>query len=61
MAPYEYLLSLRFNLAKHLLKTTDYTIRQVAFAVGYQSEAGFANHFTEKMGLSPGQYRKSTW
>lgn len=61
MAPYEYLLSLRFNLAKHLLKTTDYTIRQVAFAVGYQSEAGFANHFTEKMGLSPGQYRKSPW
>ncbi len=61
MSPYEYLLHLRMNLARHLLKTSDYTIREVAFMVGYQSEAGFANAFTEKTGLTPGRYRNSPW
>ena len=61
MSPYGYLIHLRFNLAKYLLKTTGYTVREVAFAVGYQSEAGFANAFTEKVGLPPGAYRESPW
>jgi AraC-like DNA-binding protein len=61
MAPYEYLLHLRMKLAQHLLKTTKQTIREIAFMTGYQSEAGFANAFTERIGLTPGQYRKSPW
>lgn len=56
-SPYDYLLRLRLDLAKHLLKTTRQSIREIAFAVGYQSEVGFATAFTEKIGVTPGQYR----
>lgn len=56
-SPYEYLLKLRMDTARHLLHTTDKTIREISSAVGYQSEMGFTSAFTEKVGISPGRYR----
>lgn len=57
-APHEYLVRMRLDLAKHLLATTQKTVRDIAFEVGYQSEMGLTLAFTEKVGLSPGKYRR---
>lgn len=56
-APHEYLVILRLNHAKHLLATTDQTVRQIAFQSGYHSEGNFIKSFVEKVGVTPGQFR----
>lgn len=57
-SPYEYLLILKINLAKHLISTTEQTVAEIAYHIGYRSETGFANLFTEKVGIPPGRYRE---
>ncbi len=56
-SPYDYLIKLRMDLAKHLLTTTDLPVHEVAYQVGYKSDMGFSIAFTEKVGCPPGQYR----
>lgn len=57
-SPYDYLLNLRLDLAKHLLTTTKKTIYEISTAIGYNTEMGFIMTFSEKVGISPGKYRK---
>lgn len=57
-SPYEYIILVRMNKAKHLLGTTNKTVKEIAFEVGYQSESNFCNAFTSKIGISPKKYRK---
>ena len=56
--PYEYVLARRIDRARHLLKTTDMSVKEIAFAIGYKSEARFIGAFTDRIGLPPGKYRK---
>lgn len=56
-SPYEYTIICRINAAKHLLKTTDDSVKEIAFKVGYNSENAFTNSFTTKVGVSPRQFR----
>ncbi len=57
-SPYDYLILLRISHAKYLLKNTQMTIRAVGEQVGYHSEVSFIKMFSQKVGLSPGRFRK---
>jgi AraC-like DNA-binding protein len=54
-----YLLSLRMQRAKTLLREPRATIAAVAGQVGYQSDVAFAAAFKREVGSSPGAYRRS--
>lgn len=58
MAPYEYIIKFRLDLAKHLLITTNETVREIARKCGYTSEVNFYNVFKKNMGVTPKQFRK---
>lgn len=57
MAPYEYIIKFRLDLAKHLLITTKDSIREIARASGYTSEVNFYNVFKKNMKVTPKQFR----
>jgi AraC family transcriptional regulator len=50
--------ALRLQEAKRLLLTTDLSVLDVCFAVGYQSPGTFNRRFTEMVGLSPQRVRR---
>lgn len=54
----ELLLDIRMSLAANRLRTLSGTTEEVADAVGYKSVAAFRRAFTEKMGVTPGQWRR---
>lgn len=53
-----YLISLRLEEAKKLLRTTDMTIAAVAEAVGYENTTNFYRLFQREVGCTPTAYRK---
>lgn len=54
-----YLISLRLEEAKKLLRTTDMTIASVAEAVGYENATNFYRLFQREIGCTPAVYRKT--
>ena len=54
----ELLTDVRMSLAANELKKPGMTTEAVAETVGYQSVAAFRRVFTEKMGTTPGQWRR---
>lgn len=57
-SPYEYLVLRRIDRAKLLLATTPMTVKQIAYATGYNSEENFIHSFKKKVGLSPNAFRQ---
>ena len=57
ISPYEYLIQRKITAARHLLKTTRLSIKEIAFQCGYASESGFIKAFIDKTGISPTEYR----
>lgn len=60
MSPYRYLHMCRINYAQKLLTTTDMSISEIAYSVGYHAPAVFIRHFKSFHGVSPGAYRSSS-
>ncbi|SMF84012.1 AraC-type DNA-binding protein [Paenibacillus uliginis N3/975] len=56
--PLEYLNRIRIDRAKHLLKTTDDRLMDIAQHVGFSNEYYFSRRFKQTFGISPGQYRR---
>lgn len=54
----EYLLLFRITEAKKLLITTDFSVSQIAEAVGYVNVNNFVKIFKDREGTTPLQYRK---
>lgn len=56
-SPYAYLMTRRVERAMILLRTTEMSVTDVCFAVGYQSLGTFSTRFSELVGVSPSTYR----
>ena len=55
----QYLNDIRITAAKQLLKTSDRTIAEIAFAVGYNNISHFNRVFKETVNCSPTEYREN--
>ena len=58
MTPFEYLLDLRIEKARDMLKKTDCTISQICDLCAFSSLSHFSRVFREKTGVSPTEYKK---
>ncbi len=56
-SPMEYLARLKINLAKTILRSTNRTISDIAYSLGYSSSASFINAFTSRVGVNPKKFR----
>ncbi len=56
--PYAYLLDVKIEKAKELLKLNGYTVTDVCFRCGFNNLEHFSSVFKRKLGMLPSQYRK---
>lgn len=49
--------TLRINQAKHLLKTENLSVEEIAWTIGYDDPSYFARVFKKETGRTPSQYR----
>lgn len=57
--PMRYLTHWRMQLARHELLAARKPIAQIAFEVGYESEAAFTRAFRRELGVPPGAWRRA--
>lgn len=58
-SPYDYILTVRINKAKHLLRCTNQNVSEIAWSVGFKSSANFIQAFRKKTAMTPNQFRHS--
>jgi AraC-like DNA-binding protein len=58
VAPHQYYLELKIMRAKELLLSTDKSIKEISFELGFQSIHYFSRIFKSKTGISPSELRK---
>lgn len=56
-SPHEYIVAVRINYAKYLLKSTDRAIKNICFCTGFSSESSFCTAFKKSTGFTPMEYR----
>lgn len=59
VSPHQWLLYRRIDLAIELMSDPDSSLAQVAFNAGFSDQSHFSRVFTQKMGVTPGAWRKS--
>lgn len=59
MPPIRYLTVWRLQTAKLYLRETSKPVKQIAYAVGYDSEEAFSRAFKREFGVSPGRWREN--
>lgn len=59
LSPYQYHLELRIARAKEMLQGTVMPVKEIAFALGFENAFHFSNHFHERTGKSPSQWRQA--
>jgi AraC family transcriptional regulator len=60
LPPLYYVSSLRLQRAKELLLNTNLSIRDIGLEIGQQSLGTFTTRFTERVGVTPSEFRNST-
>jgi AraC-like DNA-binding protein len=58
--PMQYLALWRMHVAAQRLREGQSSVAQIAFAVGYESEAAFSRAFKRQFGTSPGSWRRQS-
>lgn len=56
-SPHQYLIQTRLDNAKHMLKSTDYTLNEIVNLVGFTCPSTFIKLFKNKFHFTPGTYR----
>lgn len=59
VSPIEYILHLRLEKAKALLRSSNYSVAEVAGAIGISDPYYFSRLFKKKIGMTPMEYKKS--
>ena len=59
ITPYAYVLNKKISLAKGMLVNTNLSVKQIAYNLSFTDEYYFSNVFKNKVGVSPGKYRKT--
>lgn len=54
----DYLIRIRVNKAKKLLRDSDSKIKQIAYTVGFKNPDYFCRIFKKKTGMSPTEWKK---
>ena len=57
-SPYEYIILRRIDKAKYMLASTELSVKEIAYATGYNSEENFIHSFRSNVGVAPGLFRK---
>lgn len=57
--PYQYLLDQRMARAKHLLRTSDWPVQEIAQMTGFGSSVNFIRSFRQRIGQTPAAWRES--
>jgi len=60
-SPYDYLLNIRINHAKLLLKNTGHSVKEISSMSGFDSQQQFSRTFKNKAGQTPLEFRKFSW
>jgi AraC family transcriptional regulator len=60
LSPLYYVSSLRLQKAKDLLLHTNWSVRDIGLEIGQQSLGTFTTRFTERVGMTPTDFRNST-
>ena len=60
-SPHEYVLTVRIDAAKTLLKTTGLSIKEITYAAGFHSEAHFVSTFKKRTQLTPTAFRNTVF
>ena len=59
VSPHQWLLSRRVDLALELMVDPDVPLADIAFNAGFSDQSHFSRVFTQKMGVTPGLWRRS--
>ena len=60
LAPHQYVLARRIELAKRLIMTTNQSVVEVAWSVGFENISHFRRQFAAQVGVVPGVLRRTT-
>ena len=58
--PHEYIIKVRVNKAKEMLKSTNISMKEIAFNCGFSTESAFSNCFKKNTGMTAGEFRKTS-
>jgi len=59
LAPHQYVIARRMELAKRLLLTTTLNVAEIAWSIGYENISHFRRLFTMHIGMTPGEIRRA--
>ena len=59
ISPMAYFSQQKFNWSANLLSTSSFSIKQIAYEIGYDDPFYFSNQFKKYFGVSPKQYRET--
>jgi AraC family transcriptional regulator len=58
-SPHQYLIQIRLDNARHMLKSTNYTLNEIVNLVGFTCPSTFIKLFKNKFHFTPGTYRNN--